>query len=85
MIRLAKKQLHLMFGRYVSNLRLLGIDTSTYRLDNYPMYGGYKIVSVDSAGAECDIHSSNRLSTREMYYSLLITNQTLEKIIRNKD
>ena len=74
-----------MFERYIRNLKQLGQSVESMRLDNYPLCGGYKIIKRYQYGSESDIFGSNRLSTREMYYALMIASQTLENIICTKD
>ncbi len=84
-MRITNHNVKIMFQRYISALKALGQATDTLALDNYPLCGGYKLVSRDSRGAECDVLCSKRLSTREMYYALVIASQTLEAIIYKKE
>lgn len=83
-MRITIKHLKAMFARYVHNLKIVGQETTGMRLDNYPLYGGYKIISTDGYGSENDIFGYQRLSTREMYYALMIASQTLENIINKR-
>ena len=84
-MRITSTDLKYMFERYTKALTSLGQDTENMRLDNYPLCGGYKIISRGMHGSELDVLSSNRLSTREMYYALLVASQTLEAIIYKKE
>lgn len=83
-MRITKKHLENAFSGYVYHLKLLGLNVDGMRLDNYPLFGGYKIVSESNAGGSRDIFGSRRLSTREMYYALTMASGTIAHIFDNK-
>ena len=83
-MRISKTNLLYMFARYIAGLKALSQEADSLSLDCNFMYGGYKVVSIKEKGMETDILGSHRLSTREMYYALLLACLTLENIIYKK-
>lgn len=83
-MRISKTNLQYMLARYKASLKTLGQEADSLSLDCNFVYGGYKVVSIEEKGMETDILGSHRLSTREMYYALLLACLTLEAIIYKK-